>query len=399
MNRTVRIVLPVLILLGGVGTAVGLVMSKKQPERSKRTPLPPKVSVMTAAPQSAPAAVEALGTVVPARTLALQAEVSGRVLHIHPDLVPGGKIKKGDVLVRLDARQFSMALDERKAAEERARFELALEEGRVRVAAREWKLVGSEKNSGPDGRALALREPHLKNAQANLLGAQAAVARAELEVSRCVLRAPFDVLVKDEAIEVGQIVTPQSKLATLIGTEAFWVQTSVPVSSLRWIHTEEDEEPSKVLIHQSLGDNTSIEREGHVLRTMGEVDPKGRMAQVMVSIPDPLGLNTKGAPALLLGSYLRVSIQGRALQDVFVVPRIALREDGVLWVVDKQDKLRIRATNPVWRGSNEVYVRDGVELGDRVIVSRLNTPVEGMTLRVDDSSSEAVSPQAGASTP
>ncbi len=383
MNRTVRIVLPLLILVGGVGAAAGLVLSKKEPERKARASLPPKVQVIEARPQTAPASVEALGSVVAAQTLTLQSEIAGRVVHVHPDLVPGGTIKKGEVLLRLDSRQFAMALAERKANEERARFELALEKGRGRVAAREWQLVGAEKNSGPDGRALALREPHLKNAQASLLGAEAAVAKAQLDVSRSVLRAPFDVLVTKESVEVGQIVTPQSQLATLVGTQNYWVRTSVPVSALRWIRTEKDDAASKVSVSQSLGDGTTIERQGSVLRVTGEVDPKGRMAQVIVSVPDPLGLKTSGVPALLLGSYLRVGIEGRALQDVYVVPRVALRDDKFLWVVDAQDKLHIRPTTPVWRGSSEVYVRTGVQSGERVVTSRLGTPVEGMSLRVD----------------
>lgn len=384
MNRTLRTVLPLIILVGGLGSAVGLIATKKKPERSKPATLPPKVEVVRVTRESAPAEVEALGTVTPAKTLVVQPELSGRVVYVHPELVPGGTIRAGEVLVRLDSREFRLALEERKAALEKAQFELALEEGRGRVAEREWKLVGAEsKTAGIQGKALALREPHLANAQAALQGAQAGVERAELNVARTVIRAPFDVLVRSENVEVGQIVSPQSQLATVVGTEAFWIQTAVPLSSLRWIHGAEHASPSAATVRLMLGEDGVAEREGSVLRVTGELDPKGQMARVIVRVPDPLGLDAPGTPRLLLGAYVRVGIAGRALDDVFVVPRIALRQGGLLWVADGEDKLRIRETRAVWSNEREVYVRDGVKDGERVVTSRIAAPVEGMALRVD----------------
>lgn len=387
MNRVLRIVLPLVVVAGGGAVAAGLVFSAKKPTKKAVAPLPPKVEFTTLSSQQAPAAVQALGTVVPARTLALQAEVSGRVLYVHPDLVPGGTIAKGQTLVRIDCRQIKYGLDERKAAEARARFDLSLEKGRGRVAAREWDLVGSAKKSGPEGKALALRQPHLQNAKAALAGAEAAVARSELDASRCSIRAPFDVMVREESLEVGQIVSPQSRLATLVGTEAFWVETSVPVSALRWIRTEADGPASAAVASQAMGDAGEAQWQGSVLRVMGEVDPKGRMARVMVTIKDPLALSQKDRPTLLLGAYVNIAIQGKALEDVFVVPRPALRQDNLLWVVDGSDKLRIRKTQPVWRSGSQIYIREAVQAGDRVITSRLRAPVEGMQLRT--ASSEA----------
>ncbi len=381
MNRILRIVLPLVVVAGGGAVAAGLVFSAKKPTKKAANPLPPKVEFTTLSAQQAPAAVQALGTVVASRTLVLQPEVSGRVLHVNPDLVPGGTIAKGEILVRIDCRQMKYGLDERKAAEARAEFELSLEKGRGRVAAREWELVGSEKKSGPQGRALALRQPHLHNAEAALLGAQAAVARTKLDVSRCVIRAPFDVLVREESLEVGQIVSPQTRLATLVGTEAFWVETSVPIAALRWIRTEADGPASAAVATQGLGDSGAAQWQGSVLRIMGEVDPKGRMARVMVTIKDPLALVNKDRPALLLGAYVSIAIQGKSLEDVFVLPRPALRQGNLLWVIDNEDKLQIRKTQPVWRSSGDVYIRESVKAGDRVITSRLRVPVQGMQLR------------------
>lgn len=381
MNRVMRVVLPLLVLAGGVGGAAALIATRKEPEKKVRPTLPPEVDVVVAKAESAPAAVEGLGTVVAARSLILQAEVSGRVVYVHPDLEPGGTIGKGEVLIRLDARQYELALEERRAQAETARFNLAVEEGRVRVAQREWKVVGAEKGSDQAGRSLALREPHLKNAQASLQAAEAQVARAELDLSRAVLRAPFDVVVQSEATEVGQIVTPQSQLAQLVGTEAFWLQVPVPVGALRWVHAA-PEGGSPVKVVQALGEAGVVTRTGRVLRVMSELDPKGRMARLLVAVDDPLSLKSKGQVPLFLSALARVTVEGRSVEGVFVLPRGALRQGEQVWVVDAQGKLHIRTAVVAWQGEEEVYLREGVGEGDRVVVSRLSAPVEGMAVRV-----------------
>jgi len=376
-----RVVLPIMVILAGVGGAAALVLTKKKPEKKAQVTLPPVVDVVVAKAESAPAEVEGLGTVVAARSLTLQAEVSGRVVYVHPDLIPGGTIAKGEVLVRLDGRQYELVLEERKGQTETARFNLAVEEGRVRVAQREWQVVGAEKGSDQAGKSLALREPHLRNAQASLQASEAMAARAELDLSRTVIRAPFDVLVRSESVEVGQIVTPQNQLAQLVGTEEFWLQVPVPVGSLRWVQAG-GESGSTVKVVQALGEAGAATREGKVLRVMGELDPKGRMARLLVSVADPLGLKEKGQVPLFLSALARVHVAGRALEGVFVVPRAALRQDDQVWVIDAQGKLHIRSAEVAWRGEDEVYLRSGVGEGDKVITSRLSAPIEGMTVRL-----------------
>lgn len=379
MNPVLRIVLPLLVLAAGVLAAAGLIFTKKSPPKKPQTRAVPKVSVVTVERRAAPARIEALGTAVEARQLTLQPEVSGRVVFVHEGLVPGGTLKKGEVLVRIDAREPRLALEEAKAQVVRAEYELELERGRRRVAEREWRLVGKDRKVGAEGRALALREPHLRNAEANLEAAKARVARSELTVARTTLRAPFDVVVRDETVEIGQIVNPQSRLATLVGTDEFWVQASVPVSALRWIDTTGAGSPAQV--RSTLAQDGAGPREGRVLRVLGELDPKGRMARVLVSVPDPMGLKAQGRAPILLGTYLSVTIEGRDVEDVFVVPRLALHEGDKLYVLSAKDELRIATTTPIWRGEKEIYVRGGVEDGDRVVVSRLAGPVDGMKLR------------------
>lgn len=393
MKRVLRALSPLLIVMVAVGVAVALFKTRPQPKRTRKEALPPLVEVTSIRPSQERVRVVAMGSVVPAEEVELRAEVSGRIVALSKNLVPGGRVKKGEVLVRIDPRQYDLMLREKEAAVERAEVDLALEKGRQRVAHREWKLIG--KSGTEEGKALALRGPQLKSAEAALAAAKSSLERAQLDVERTTIRAPFNAVVKDEMVDRGQLVTPQSKLGSLVGTDRFWVQVSVPVSQLAWLSIPGTNatEGSKAEVIQDLGGGRNVRRTGRVVRLLGDLDPKGRMARILVEIEDPLGLATEEPPEdhmpLLVGAYVRVQMEGRTLDRVFAVKRAALRGENQLWIADEEDTLRIREVEVAWRGRDRVYLSAGVEPGERLITSRLATPVEGMKLRVADSSGSA----------
>ena len=109
------------------------------------------------------------------------------------------------------------------------------------------------------------------------------------------------------------------------------------------------------------------------------------MARLLVSVADPLGLSGKDGDLqpLIIGEYVRVEIEGKKLQDVFSIPRTALRNDRELWVVTGDGKLAIRPVEIIWRDETHVLVRDGLQDGDLLIVSNLAVPVDGMAVRID----------------
>lgn len=387
MKRALRALSPLLVVMIAVGVAVALFKTRPTPKRTRKAALPPLVEVTPIQPSRERVRVVAMGSVVPAEEVELRAEVSGRVVALSKNLVPGGRVKKGELLIRIDPRQYDLMLQEKEAAVERAEVDLALERGRQRVAQREWKLIG--KKAGTDeGKALALRGPQLKSAEAAVAAAKSNLERAQLDVERTTIRAPFNGIVKDEAVDRGQLVTPQGKLGALVGTDRFWVQVSVPVSQLAWlaIPGTNASEGSKAEVVQDLGGDRSVRRTGRVVRLLGDLDPKGRMARLLVEVGDPLGLALEDPPEdhmpLLVGAYVRVQMEGRTLDRVFAVPREALRGEKQLWIADSEDTLRIREVDVAWRGRDQVYLSAGVEPGERLITSRLATPVDGMKLRI-----------------
>ena len=389
MNKkiVVQALAALFILAVGLAAARWLISNPPRAERKQTEPSLPLVRVMEAEPVSYRVDVSAMGTVVASREVALYPEVTGRIIEQSPRLVPGGLFREGETILRIDARDYRIAVKQQEAALENARLELKLEKGRKVIAEREWKLLADEIPATAENRALALREPQQKSAAVSLEAAEAALELAELNLERTAIRAPFNAIVQEELVDVGLRVSPQTRLATLIGTDSFWVQVSVPVDRLRWIVFPRDGEPSPldVRITQELGPDDRIELKGRLLRLLGDLDPAGRMARVLVSVEDPLGLKDgpgQERPGLMLGAYVRVEIQGKRLRDVFVLPRTAVREGARVWILDPEDRLRFRDVKILWRTEDEVVISQGLTKGERVVLTRLASPVPGMSLQV-----------------
>jgi RND family efflux transporter MFP subunit len=403
----VQTVLALVVLAVGFGTLGALKAMKKPPPKKERKELGVLVETVAVTKSREQVRVDATGTVVPARSIALSAEVGGRVTWMAADLIPGGRIAANKPLLQIDARDYKLAVEQQYAAVDRARTELELERGRRKIAEREWELLGKGSPAGESN--LALREPQLRTAEVAVKAAESGLERARLAVGRTRISLPFNSLVQVRNVDVGQLVMPGAPLATLVGTDEFWVQVLVPVDRLRWIDVpglRGAKQGSQVVVRQrTLG--APIERTGRVVRLMGDLDPAGRMARVLVAIDDPLGLGltTKAAAAakgemlpLLVGAYVDVEIAGEELAEVIEIPRSAIHGGDKVHVFEPtpggndEGVLAIRTLDVIWRRHDTVVAAAGVMPGDRVIVSPIAGAVAGMKLRAPPPPTKAAGP-------
>lgn len=353
--------------------------------------------------------IQAQGTVVAARKVVLQPEITGRVVWQSEQLLPGGRIKKGEPLLRIDPSDYQLNQRQQAATIRSAEAELKIEQSRQQVAAREWEIIDEGRDATDAGRAVALREPQQEALQAALERARAAHEQATLALGRSVLSAPFNGFIRAEAVEVGQLVSPAMQLGTLIGSDEFWVQVSIPVDKLRWLNVPgmnaREGEGSEAKVTQQLGGET-VTRPGRILRLLGDLDPVGRMARVLVSIDDPLlieararrGATVAGVAVedvqdtgakrteqsdlpLLLDSYVDVSLESESLQSVIEIPRRALQGGDRVFVYGTDGRLQIREVDVLWRRPETVLVTRGLEDGESIVVSRVPGAVEGLPLR------------------
>lgn len=384
LRRVLQVLLPLLVLGAGIMMTRSLILSRSKAEKRQAEPIIPLVQASSVSPGAVPVLVRAHGTVIPDRELSLQSQVQGRIQSLHPAMTSGGRVGAGEVLLSIDPRDYKLIIAEREAQIARAQLELETERGRSEIAKREWQLLGESAREVAS--ELTLRKPHLLNAEAALAAAQSALARAELELERCELRAPFNAMVLDESLELGQLVNPQASLARLVGTDRFLVQASLPVADLERLELPDRSGSggAKAEIQLDLGSKRQIRRQGRLLRILGELDPNGRMARVLIAVDAPFetaqGDEDRFLP-LFLGAYVSVTLEGRAFDKAVRLPREALRSDSAVWLLDASSRLEIRPIEILWRAPESVVVQ-GLSEGERVITSRVPTPVAGTALRL-----------------
>ncbi len=384
-----KIVLPLLILAIGIAGAVYL--KRTGPEAPRKAPEKqvPLVQTIVVHQGSQRVSAPAMGTVIPSRELLLKSRVSGEIVFAHPEFVEGGLIRKGEMILQIDPADYALIVTQKESGVTEARYELQLELGRQDVAGREWKMLNRDAPADPLDEALALRKPHLEKARADLAAAEADLEKARLDLDRTRITAPFDAVVRSRNVETGSQTTAGESLATLVGTDTYWIQASIAVSRLKWIQAPrkagQPGSPARVVYSEGR------ERRGTVIRLLSDLQTDGRLARLLVEVPDPINIrsNPLSLPPLLLGEYVRLEIEGIEISDVFEIPRSALRDGSRIWVVNADLRLEIRLVEPVWSDEKSIFLDQGLADGEQLIVSDLAVPVAGMALRIERSGQES----------
>ncbi len=378
--RMLLFLIAIAFLAAGGAGAWYFMENRPRPQRRKPPQMAPLVEVQEIKLQEHQIIVAKQGTVIPAVEVTLQPRVSGEVIEIHADFLEGGLVKEGDVLVRIEPRDYELAIISQEAQLETARYEITVEKGRQDVAQSEWDLLDMKESASKLDKELALRQPQLRQKQAGLRGAEASLEKARLDLERTVIRSPCNGIVRTANVDVGDQASTQKALATITGTDAYWVQVSVPVDKLHWIQIprHRDEPASMARVFSESG----AVHEGRVLALLGDLESIGLQARLLVEVRDPLNLKSEDeSKPLLLGDYVRVEIAGTTLNEVAVLPRSALREGTSLWVANTDSTLGVVEADVVW-SNTEISVIRGVKQGMRIVVTDVATPIDGMKLQV-----------------
>ncbi|NNJ94976.1 MAG: efflux RND transporter periplasmic adaptor subunit [Halobacteria archaeon] len=385
--------MPVSVLLAGAVVAVVLMQTGPS---AKREPPPRQARLVETEPVvfgTARTRIEAMGTVIPAEFVTLQPQVSGEIIAVSDDLEPGGLLRAGDELLRIDPQDYELAVLQRESEVAQAESALRLELGQQAIAKREFELLNETMEE--EDRDLVLRKPQLESVRAQLALARASLKKAKLDLQRTRVTAPFNAIVESRPVEVGSRVTMTNTLATLAGTDTCWVEVSVPVKELQWISVPRGNEAtgSRVRISNPAAWGEGVSREGRVIRLVGDLEKEGRMARLIVEVDDPFALEPESSdrPIMLMESYVSVEIEGRQLEDVAAIAREHLRDGDRLWIMGADDTLEIRKVDIAFRGHDRIFVTQGVEGGERLVVTDLAAPVAGMPLRMKGE--EGSSPQ------
>jgi RND family efflux transporter MFP subunit len=375
--------LPLVILVAGAGLAVAMILSRPVVERQVPTTPPPLVRVMEVERRDVTLSVETQGTVLPRTASTLVAEVSGRVTWVSPKLVNGGFFENGDELLRLDGTDYEQALAQAKADVARAKVQLARQRADAEIARSEWTRLGEGKAT-----PLALRELQVEEARAALDAARAAEARAARDLERTVVRAPYAGRVRDERVDVGQFLARGTTIAEIYAVDFAEVRLPLPDEELAFIELPlsyrgeiGDGEGPPVTLSSRFAGRTYSWR-GRLVRTEGEIDRRTRMVYTVARVRDPYGVPEGGEkPPLSVGMFVDAEIRGITADAVAAVPRAALRDEETVLVVDDDSRLRFRQIDVLRLTDQQAIVRAGLEDGERVCLTPLDTVVDGMEVR------------------
>lgn len=373
-----RRTLPFAILVFGVLAAAALIATRPRVAPEPPAVRVPLVRVHPVVVEDVRLTVHTHGEVRPRTESALVPEVSGAVTWVSPNLVSGGFFDAGEPLLRIDPLDYEVALETARASLARAESDVARAE---RELARQRSLAKEDVTSAA---RLDDAETNARTVQAALRQAKAALVQAERNLDRTEIRAPYAGRVRDEQVDVGQFVNRGSTLARIYAVDFAEVRLPIPDEELAHLELSlvpgSNGEGPPVTLHADFAGQRR-EWQGRVVRTEGELDPKSRMVHVVARVDAPYQPSDTGSTPLSVGLFVDAVIHGRELSGAARIPRAALREGDRVWLADEQDQLRIRAVEVAQRGREEVVVRAGLSAGERVILSSLTAPVEGMSVR------------------
>lgn len=369
------------VLLVALGIGAYFIMNK--PEAKKESDHAEQITLVEtipAVPTSQPVSIEVMGQIKPATQTEIKAQVAGEIIFTDPEFLPGGFFKAGQEILRIDPSDYELDVRIKSASLNQAKAALSLEMGKQSIAQDELKILEQTTGRKLENSNLALRKPQYAQAKADVEAATAALDLAELNLKRTTITAPFDAMVQTRNVNLGHRVSTQETLATLVRTDEYWIEISVPVQDLHWLDLPDTQGKggSKASIYLDGGRGM---REGRLIKNTGTLDPQSRLAKLIISISDPLLLHnkTKDAYPLVLDDYVRVVLTGKKLENVFIIPRAYIRDENKIWL-EKDGKLIIRPVTIAYEDRNYSYVTDGLVTGNKIITSPIAAPIEDMVV-------------------
>ena len=386
----IQLLLVVVIVIVGVLIAVVFIKFKKPVQRQEQIVLAPLVKVERLDRRDIRMIIRGYGTVNPRLQVEIVPQVSGKVVWVNPQFKAGGFIRRGELILKIDPRDYELSLRQANAAVAEAQVMLDLEKAEAKIAKEEWQRLHPGKE--PDS-PLVFREPQIRQRQARLESADAGLATANLNLERTQLSLPVDAVIMNERIDLGQYVMIGQSTGAAYGIESMEIEVPLEDKELAWFAIPDN----MVSISTAEGSNKgAIARVsanfageekcwlGYVVRTTGQVDKTSRLISIVVEVSDPFK-DSGSTPPLLPGMFVEVSIEGNILKNAIAVPRDAMHNRNEVWVAN-DGQLYVQPLDIVRADRDFAYASSGLDDGDMIIVSSLDMVIEQMEVRIQTES-------------
>lgn len=387
MRKFFKFMLPLILIIGSVFVVVALVAYQKSQtaERKEDTKKAVLVDTIEAEVVSLNFTVNSQGTVRPRTETTLVSEVSGKIVSVAPEFVAGGFFREGEVLLQIDPSDYETGLKRAEAALASRKARLADETARSEQALKDWKNLGRQGQPTD----LALRKPQMADARANVSAAEADVQKARRDLERTSITVPYDGLVRQKSVDIGQYVTPGTRLGVSFAIDTAEVRLPLTNSDLHYLDLPSETEVKNtdksfppVTLSTENGDETN-QWQARIIRTEGVVDETSRVIYAVAQVIDPYGvLGQSQQEELKIGTFVNAEIQGLPAENVVVLPRYVLRADHTVLIANDDNELEILPVNVLRAEPRKVYLSQGIEGGTQVVITTLDAPVPGTKLAI-----------------
>ncbi len=329
--------------------------------------------------------LSSFGTVQPRTQTLLVSQVSGVITHVNPIFKDGGFFNRGDVLIEMDDRDYQAAAKVAQAELLQAALALEEEQARATQAKIDWTRLGD----GKAAPALVLRKPQLAAADAKRYSAQANYEKAQLDLERTKIRAPFDGRVKTAQVDLGQYINKNSALAEVFATDVVEIRLPLKNSELALIDLPENyrNQPASDIKFPSVTIISDLGQPqkwlGKIVRTEAAIDPTSHQLYVVAQIDDPFAVEQIDKAPLKIGQYVTAKIQGKSLDDALVVPTSSVYQGSYIYTANDQQLMRKNITI-AFQTPTETVIETGPSDGDWVITSPMGQVSSGTNVAIID---------------
>jgi len=408
----------VVVLVIAIVLAKLLISFKKEPEKEEIIKPPPSVKVMLATPVSKVMTVDAFGTVKSRKLVKIAMEVPGRIEYLHPSFVEGGMIEKGEILVGIDQRSYKLdrqtgqvrirqaktAIESLKQEIENLEKDILLSKANVMLTQKEVKRIKvlsenqfASKNTLDKveqqylqakivlqniSNRLSLTDTLMDQKTAALAMAKVDFQKADLAVIKTRIKADFHGFILDKFVEKGEVVNSGQILGSIYQKDRLNVDVRISPEKMKWIDAffENDKTPdAKVVLANSDREKLYVWN-AKVARVKAKIDEKTRTLPMTLEILNSDAAIKNGFD-LKPGTFVKCSIIGETYENIFVLPRYLLKRDNILFTVNGHH-LKMKKVEVLRKFEDEIYIKGGLNPGDKIIFSPLPGARDGMELTI-----------------
>ncbi|MCK5121092.1 MAG: efflux RND transporter periplasmic adaptor subunit [Methylococcales bacterium] len=379
-----KIILPVIVMVLAIAISYGFIKSKNKPHHRQKSPSVTSVEVIQLVKSNFQVWVNSQGTVTPRTESTLIPEVSGRIITISPFFREGAFFEAGQTLLQIDPSNYRIAVTVAQSKVAEMKLMLAEEQAKSQQAKKNWHRLGQ----GGEPSELVLRKPQLAGARAALAAAEAALQQVRLDLQRTRISAPYAGRVLDQQVDIGQYVSPGSVLAKIYAVDYAEIRLPLSDKQLQFIDVPElyrgqDQQTldmPEVVLSTAMG-TQHYQWQGHIVRAEGAYDTRSRRLSLVAQVDDPYAKTAENQPPLKVGQFVEARIKGKQLQQVFVVPRSAIRDHSQLMIVDEKSRLNLRQINIIWSDAEHVVIRQGLKAGEWLCITPIQYAVNGLQVK------------------